>query len=667
MTETVLIVDDSLTVRKDLEAVFAASGFNTVACGSLAEARLNLMQVLPTVIVLDVELPDGDGMTLLREIRAGNCHPAPIVLMLSTEAEVRERDDSLIAGADEYVGKPYDSSFLIARTHALLHARQSVPNPSSSLTPAAVRRTPPSRILILDDDVAFRERLGEACEKAGYTVTAASSQDDGLRVAATFCPHAIIVDGVLPGIGGILLIRRIRLDLALRGIPCLLLTPSEDQGAELRALDAGADSFVRKEEGVRIILTRLVAMLQRSAQKNGTDSSCHPVSKRILAVDDSETYLHALADSLQAAGFEVIMAHSGEIALDLLATQHVDCILLDLLMPGMGGREACRRIKSTPALQDIPLIMLTAIEDRSALLDGLGAGADDFIAKSSEMEVLKARVQAQIRRKQFEDENQRIREELLQREIEAADARLVRKLAETRAVLIQELEMKNKELETFSYSVAHDLRAPLRHIISFAGILKEEIASRPVAHEFKTLENIKVSAEKMIHLIDDLLAFSRNGRVELRKHRVSLQRLVLDAREELLPEIGNRKLAWSVGDLPEVDGDAALLKQVWLNLLSNAIKYTRSRDNAAITVGSRQNGAEVECFVQDNGAGFDMKHSGKLFGVFQRLHRASEFEGTGIGLANVRRIIERHGGRTWAEGTIGVGATVHFSLPAIST
>ncbi|HTL15698.1 MAG TPA: response regulator [Patescibacteria group bacterium] len=667
MTEMVLIVDDSLTVRKNLEEVFSSSGFHPVTCGSVAEARVILHRTPPAVVVLDVGLPDGDGITLLHEIRAAASHPGPVVLMLSTETEASDRIKGIKAGADEYVGKPYDSNHLITRTRELLRTRQTLPNLAPSPPLAAARMTAPVTILIIDENATFREQMREACDNAGYLVEVASTQEDGLRLAAASCPQAIIVDGVMPRIGGTVIIRRLRLDAALRGIPCLLLTPSEDQGAELRALDAGADAFVRKEEGVDIILTRLVSMLRRTAGKLGNETRCHPVLKRILAVDDSKTYLHALTDSLRIAGFEVFMANSGEEALELLAKQSVDCILLDLLMPGMGGREACRRIKSTPAFREIPLIMLTAIEDRSAMLDGLGAGADDFIAKSNELEVLKARVQAQIRRKQFEDENRRIREELLQKEIEAADARLVRKLAETRAVLIEELEAKNKELEAFSYSVAHDLRAPLRHIISFARILNEEIANRLNTNETKNLVNIRISAEKMIHLIDDLLVFSRNGRIELRKHQVSLRKIVQDARDELLPDVGKREVTWSIGELPDVNGDEALLKQVWLNLLSNAIKYTRSRDKAEITVGCQQMGAEVVCFVRDNGAGFDMKHSGKLFGIFQRLHRSSEFEGTGIGLANVRRIVERHGGRTWAEGAVGVGATVHFSLPVGST
>ena len=208
---------------------------------------------------------------------------------------------------------------------------------------------------MIDDSVTFREALKAALEDAGYGVIVAGTGEDGLRLAADQRPTAIIVDGVLPGIDGATVIRRIRLDAALRQLPCLLLTASEDRGAELRALDAGADAFVRKDEDVPVILARLKAMLRSAGAQvadRGTASLLGP--KKILAVDDSETYLQDLAEALRADGYDVVLARSGEEALELLAVQPVDCILLDLLMPGIGGQETCRRIKDAPGMRDIP-------------------------------------------------------------------------------------------------------------------------------------------------------------------------------------------------------------------------------------------------------------------------------------------------------------------------
>ena len=227
------------------------------------------------------------------------------------------------------------------------------------------------------------------------------------------------------------------------------------------------------------------------------------------------------------------MARSGEEAIELLAVQTVDCILLDLVMPGLGGHETCQRIKAAPIVRDIPLIMLTALENRDAMIQGLAAGADDYISKSSDFEVLKARVRAQIRRKQFEDENRRIREELLRKELEAAEARAARELAETRAVLVDELERKNKELEAFSYSVSHDLRAPLRSIDGFSKALLDDWADQlnPKAKDY--LGRVRAAAQRMGELIDDLLELSRVGRAELRRGRTSLSEIAQSVAVEL--------------------------------------------------------------------------------------------------------------------------------------
>jgi two-component system, NtrC family, sensor kinase len=649
MTTSVLIVDDSLTVRMNLQEVLDEAGFRTTAAASLAEARQRLDGDRFALVILDVLLPDGDGVTLLEEIRAAAWAARTAVVMLSSEAEIRDRVRGLTRGADDYVGKPYDPSYLVAR------ARQLVRDYGAS----RVSETP--TILVIDDSITFRESLKEALLEAGFDVLSAATGEDGLKLAADRRPAALIVDGMLPGIDGATVIRRARLDAVLRRVPCLLLTASEEGGgAEIAALEAGADAFVRKEEDIAVILARLRAMLRSAGSE---EPSLSPASllgpKKILAVDDSETHLQALADALRADGYEVALARTGEEALELLALQPVDCLLLDLMMPGIGGLETCQRVKSNPAMRDVPTIMLTAMEGRASMIEGLSAGADDYVAKSSEFDVIRARVLAQLRRRQFEDENRLMREQLLRTELDAAEARANRELAETRAALVEELKWKNEELEAFSYSVAHDLRAPLRALDGFSQALIEDYQDKLDLEGRQYLDYIRESAQHMAQLIDDLLMLSRVTRMEFERDTVDLSGIARGVAARLARAQPERVVEMIIPDELLAEGDERLLTILMENLLGNAWKFSGRRSAARIELGLLPDRA---FFVQDNGAGFDMAYASKLFGVFQRLHTSAEFEGTGIGLATVQRIIRRHGGRIWAEGAIDQGATFFFTL-----
>jgi light-regulated signal transduction histidine kinase (bacteriophytochrome) len=216
--------------------------------------------------------------------------------------------------------------------------------------------------------------------------------------------------------------------------------------------------------------------------------------------------------------------------------------------------------------------------------------------------------------------------------------------------------------------VSHDLRAPLRHITGFAMMLEQSAASTLSTEARRHLKGISEAATRMGQLIDDLLSFSRVGRAQLARSPIDLNQLLRDARQEVAADLNGRQVTWRLHELPVVEGDPSMLRLVLVNLLSNALKYSAPRPHAEIEVGTEPNGhGEAVIFVRDNGVGFDMQYADKLFGVFQRLHSSDEFEGTGIGLANVRRIVQRHGGRTWAQGGIDAGATFYFTLPTERT
>jgi signal transduction histidine kinase len=258
--------------------------------------------------------------------------------------------------------------------------------------------------------------------------------------------------------------------------------------------------------------------------------------------------------------------------------------------------------------------------------------------------------------------DKKLAEEAL-RESEGKFRKLNEKLEERVEERTIQLREANQELEAFSYSVSHDLRSPLRHINGFAEILTKQYSDQLPEDARKHLNTITASAKRLGTLIDDLLSFSRTGRSELKKSTLKMNQIIEESLIQIKPSLKDRKIDWEISKLPDAMGDYNLMRLVWINLLDNAVKYTRTKEKAVIKIGYKDEKQETVFFIKDNGAGFDMKYAHKLFGVFQRLHSSTQFEGTGIGLANVRRIVLRHGGRIWAEAKTNLGATFYFSIP----
>lgn len=353
----------------------------------------------------------------------------------------------------------------------------------------------------------------------------------------------------------------------------------------------------------------------------------------ILIVDDKPENLLALEAVLERIGQNVVKAFSGEEALGCLLTQEFSLILLDVQMPGMDGFETAKIIRERPKTKDIPIIFLTAINrDEIHANRGYSLGAVDYIFKPINPEVLISKVKVFVA------------------------------LAQKTNEIKRQLELY-KELEAFTYSISHDLGAPLRMINSFSTLLlnKHSESLNDDGKEF--LQIISTQAIQMKQLIDDLINFSKLTHKEINKSEIDMKGLI----EVVIDNIKKSDLYPNteviIKDIPNAYGDRPMLKQVIMNLISNAFKYSKKSENPTIEIGYTNKNDSDFYYVKDNGVGFDMAYAARIFDVFQRLHTESEFEGTGIGLAIVRRIIEKHNGKIFVEGKENEGATFYFSLP----
>lgn len=410
----------------------------------------------------------------------------------------------------------------------------------------------------------------------------------------------------------------------------------------------------------------------------------NPVGEEILVIEDSPTQAEQLRYMLEKHGYRVTTAGTGREALAFMAERKPGLIITDVIMPEMDGYELCRAVKSDERFRDIPVIMLTSLSDPHDVIRGLECGADNFITKPYDETSLLYRiinmqmerqhrstadgedgVEVYFDRRKFlitADRRQALNlllstyETAIQKNRELSSAR------DELNELNERLVAANRELEAFNYTVSHDLRSPLSIITGYCQLLQDFCSGNLDEQCRGFLHDITDAAGRMDQLITTILNFSRLSRKEINRQTVDLSRVAQTVMFDLRMRQPERTVKFVIAEGVEVNGDAKLLRVVLGNLIGNAWKYTGHREDACIEFGTALSEGKPACFVRDNGAGFDMDQADRLFRPFERLHGADEFEGTGIGLATVQRIIERHGGRVWADGEVGKGATFFFTL-----
>jgi len=365
---------------------------------------------------------------------------------------------------------------------------------------------------------------------------------------------------------------------------------------------------------------------------------------KILIVDDRHENLVALEVVLRDLEVDLVKAYNGNEALKQTLYHDFALALLDIQMPDMDGYELAEIMRAEEKTANLPFIFISAVyTDNLNVFKGYERGAFSFITKPFQPEILINKVKFFIEKHQ---------QELAVHKLNAS--------LESKNLELQEV---NRELEAFSYSVSHDLRAPLRAINGYSRMLLEDYENQLDAEGQRIIRTVAANATKMGKLIDELLAFSRMGRKEMQKKSLDMNELVrstLTEVEKVLPHSAQI----NVNQLPSVHADDTLLRQVLFNLISNAVKYSSRTEKSVVEISWERKNAEEIFTIKDNGAGFDMRYADKLFGVFQRLHTDEEFEGIGVGLALVKRIINRHGGKVWAEGKVNEGAAFYFTIPA---
>ncbi len=551
-------------------------------------------------------------------------------------------------------------------------------------------------IMIVEDSENHVVVLRHVLEQQGWEVMWANSAEQALELLSSCStenfPDLIIIDYQLPGIRGDEFCWRLKLNIDTRSIPTLMLNVEENSENHCHGLESGADDFLPEHTDDDILVLKIKSLLQKSGEPNVLFGVGRWLLRhsRILAIDDNPTYLKFLDENFKQDGIRIDKAASGKEALEKINKDKYDCVLVDLVMPGIDGIEICQKVLEMRRSLDGPMVlMLTAHESKKDMTDALEAGADDFVGKSSDFSIIKARMSALLRRKFIQEDNRRIVEELKRKELEVERSRIEKAAAETKAVLAEklldtveqleeeieerklmerkiknysrDLEQSNKELESFAYVASHDLQEPLRTISSFLQLVEKRYKDKLDDKGKDFIRRAVNGAQRMQEMINALLTYSRITTWGKFFELHSLEKILARVLTNMSPIIERKNAVVTRDPLPELTCDEAQIHRLFQNLISNAIKFC-SRSQPVIRISAEKQKDHWLLSVKDNGIGIDPSHQETIFKIFHRLHGKGKYPGTGIGLAICQKIVERHNGKIWVESKPGKGSTFFFTL-----